>query len=177
MKRILFLDLDGTIRRTRSGEKFINSPEDQELIPGALEAIKEYHDNFDSWIIVGITNQGGVPDYMSLADAIVGCQTTIELAEKMIDSIFMATGMEGKYCWKIDGSSNTSNGFAVSNIAQIYPQLIGAFRKPGTGMVEAACTMYGVVPSLCRFVGDREEDKNCAIASGIDFLPADRWRH
>jgi len=37
--KILFLDLDGTVRRTKSGAIFINDPYDQELIPGTKEAI------------------------------------------------------------------------------------------------------------------------------------------
>ncbi|NDJ25953.1 hypothetical protein GS682_31100 [Nostoc sp. B(2019)] len=39
MTKILFLDLDGTIRRTKSGTTFINKPENQEIIPGVQEAI------------------------------------------------------------------------------------------------------------------------------------------
>lgn len=39
MTKILFLDLDGTVRRTKSGATFINDPLDQELIPGVEEAI------------------------------------------------------------------------------------------------------------------------------------------
>ncbi|WP_196517672.1 hypothetical protein [Nostoc sp. WHI] len=39
MKKILFLHLDGTVRRTKSGATFINTPKDQEIIPGVQDAI------------------------------------------------------------------------------------------------------------------------------------------
>lgn len=42
MSKILFLDLDGTIREPASGEKFINDPHDQRIIEGVREAIAHY---------------------------------------------------------------------------------------------------------------------------------------
>ena len=50
---ILFLDLDGTIRRPQGQSQFIEHPDDQEIIPGALEAIATTHAD----LIVGITDQ------------------------------------------------------------------------------------------------------------------------
>jgi D-glycero-D-manno-heptose 1,7-bisphosphate phosphatase len=42
--KILFLDLDGTVRKTKSGATFINDPYDQELIVGVEGAIALYND-------------------------------------------------------------------------------------------------------------------------------------
>lgn len=44
MKRFnaLFLDLDNTVRQTKSGKQFINDPTDQKLILGVKEAIAFY---------------------------------------------------------------------------------------------------------------------------------------
>ncbi|MEH1788842.1 MAG: hypothetical protein V7L23_25500 [Nostoc sp.] len=56
--KLLILDLDGTVRRPKSGAKFINNPHDQEIIPEAQRAIAHYKSQ--CWIIVGATNQGGV---------------------------------------------------------------------------------------------------------------------
>lgn len=39
--KLLFLDLDGTVRCTKSGAKFINKPDDQKLIQGVEDAIAE----------------------------------------------------------------------------------------------------------------------------------------
>ncbi len=40
MVKILFLDLDGTVRLPKSNPTFIKTPEDQELIPGFLTSEK-----------------------------------------------------------------------------------------------------------------------------------------
>ncbi|WP_414755593.1 hypothetical protein [Anabaena sp. CCY 9910] len=40
--KLLILDLDGTVRRPKSGAKFINTPLDQEIIPEAAKAIAFY---------------------------------------------------------------------------------------------------------------------------------------
>ncbi|MBD0361546.1 MAG: hypothetical protein ICV55_01975 [Coleofasciculus sp. C3-bin4] len=54
MKKIFFLDLDGTVRESKSGAKFINDPYDQKLIVGVKEAIAHY--NATGWQLIGITN-------------------------------------------------------------------------------------------------------------------------
>ena len=56
--KLLFLDLNDTIRKPKSLGKFIQSPFDQEPIPGAKEMIASYKEK--RWIIIGVTNQGGV---------------------------------------------------------------------------------------------------------------------
>ena len=38
LMKVFFLDLDGTVSQTKSGETFINQPDDQQAIPGALAA-------------------------------------------------------------------------------------------------------------------------------------------
>jgi hypothetical protein len=55
--KILLVDCDGTIRQPKSGAKFINKPDDQQPIPGAVEATRHYFQK--DWLIVGITNQAG----------------------------------------------------------------------------------------------------------------------
>jgi len=66
--KALLLDLDGTIRRPTSG-KFIEYPNDQEPIEGAIKAMEIYHQ--EGWTMIGITNQGGVAaGYKSLKSAI-----------------------------------------------------------------------------------------------------------
>lgn len=54
MTKLLLLDLDGTIRQTKSAKKFINTPTDQEPIPGAIEAIDKYAS--DEYLIIGFSN-------------------------------------------------------------------------------------------------------------------------
>lgn len=74
--KILFLDLDGTVRKTKSGFHSINDPYDQELIPGVENAIARYK----GWEIFGITNQGGVgAGFKTLNDCILEQAETMRL--------------------------------------------------------------------------------------------------
>lgn len=55
---LYIFDKDGTICRSKSGKQFINSPEDQELIPGVKEKINELK-AYDHKIAIA-SNQGDV---------------------------------------------------------------------------------------------------------------------
>ena len=57
MMSLLLIDMDGTLREPLSGQQHFQHPKDQHIIAGAEIAIRAYKDD---WIIVGITNQGGV---------------------------------------------------------------------------------------------------------------------
>lgn len=54
---LLMVDMDGTIREPLNGQQYFQHPKDQRQIEGADPAIGAYKDD---WLIVGITNQGGV---------------------------------------------------------------------------------------------------------------------
>lgn len=54
----LLLDVDGTIRTTRSGEKYPRTADDIELLPGRKEALKKWID--DGFQLFFISNQSGV---------------------------------------------------------------------------------------------------------------------
>lgn len=56
-QKLLVLDKDGTIVRPKSGNTFVQHPEDQELIEGVAEAIARYI--ADGWTIAIASNQGG----------------------------------------------------------------------------------------------------------------------
>ena len=45
MEKLLILDKDGTLVRPKSGNEFVQHPEDQELLPGVVEAIARYAAN------------------------------------------------------------------------------------------------------------------------------------
>ena len=40
MAKLLILDKDGTLVRPKSGGRFVQSPDDQELIPGVVEVLE-----------------------------------------------------------------------------------------------------------------------------------------
>jgi histidinol phosphatase-like enzyme len=57
MAKLLVVDKDGTLVRPKSGNTFVQHPEDQELIEGVTEAIQRYV--ADGWTIAIASNQGG----------------------------------------------------------------------------------------------------------------------
>lgn len=57
MTKLLVLDKDGTLVRPKSGNTFVQHPEDQGLIEGVTEAIARYI--ADGWTIAIASNQGG----------------------------------------------------------------------------------------------------------------------
>lgn len=58
LNKALFLDLDGTIIKTKSGETFAKDINDWEFISGVLPSIKRYVEKGYSIIIV--SNEGGI---------------------------------------------------------------------------------------------------------------------
>ena len=98
MSKILFLDLDGTVRQTKSRAVFINAPYDQELMPGVVEAIAKYSD----WTIVGVTNQAGVEAHKKTLDDCIKEQIyTMQLLPRLQCVNFCTTfnGSDGYRCY------------------------------------------------------------------------------
>jgi histidinol phosphatase-like enzyme len=54
MTKLLLVDLDGTMRKPLSRNKFIQHKRDQKIIVGAREAIAHFHSQ--GYIISGISN-------------------------------------------------------------------------------------------------------------------------
>ena len=169
MTKILFLDCDGTIRQPKNGAKFISSPTDQQIIPGADVGINYHHQL--GHIIIGITNQGGVEaGHKSLEDAIAEQRYTLELFPQ-IESIFFCPNYKGDIAWRVQktGEKQYSNPFSPS------------YRKPEPGMVYLVVAeairehRMPITLSSCQMVGNSPEDEACAAAAGISFIPADMW--
>jgi len=58
LNKALFLDLDGTIIKTKSGETFSKDINDWEFISGVLPSIKRFSDQ--GYVICIVSNQGGI---------------------------------------------------------------------------------------------------------------------
>lgn len=178
MTKLLMVDLDGTIRQCKSNpEGFINYPLDQELIPNVTEALARYKD----YIIVGITNQGGVAaGFKSLANAISEQQYTMQLCSQL-SAIYFCPDFEGKQCLYVN---------EVGLVVQVHEtwrkhrDLIGSFRKPSPGMLHLAIRheAWQLVPTIpdlrnlrAMYIGDRPEDEQAAQAAGVRFMWAADW--
>ena len=158
--RVLFLDADGTIRRSKSGKKFISGPDDIEIIPGVCETIKKFKDaGYDTCIV---SNQGGIAHGFKTIDGVIEeFEKTLELMTvegALIDGvIFCPFDEKGK----------------------VYPYNTRSLsRKPGYGMIADIVKDYwteDVIVDLDNslFVGDRPEDKGCADNAGIKFVHID----
>ena len=170
--KILLLDKDGTLIKPRSGAKFVFSPEDQELLPGAAERCQEFAEA--SWVLACCSNQAGIAaGHKSLDDAISEFQFLMGLLPQVSFCLF-CPDFEGREiaCVKREGQ------IFLPGLTQAYatefPQF--GFRKPQPGMLWFACDLIEGEEGILRgetdkvlFVGDRDEDQGAALNAGIDF--------
>jgi D-glycero-D-manno-heptose 1,7-bisphosphate phosphatase len=92
------VDMDGTIREPLSGRQYFQHPKDQSQIEGAVSALRAYKDD---WLIIGITNQGGVEaGYKSLQDCIKEQQYTLQLFPELKE-IYFCPDFAGKKCFRV----------------------------------------------------------------------------
>lgn len=165
---VIFIDLDGTLRKPKKvGNIFIDSPEDQELIDGAENAIAYYSGL--GYCIVGISNQGGVSSgFLTIERAIEIQKYTLKLIPQL-EAIYFCPDMVGDLCVKCDHTENVVH----------YDNASGAvnYRKPGTGMLNLALSELQIDWGFsCLMIGDRDEDFQCAANAKIPFVWADYWR-
>ena len=164
MTKILFLDLDGTVRRTISGQTFINDPNDQELIPGVADTLN----NYLSWVVAGVTNQAGVAVKKKTLESCIEEQKITLLQVPQMHSISFCIDFEGNQAYRL---------YRDGTLKQLpYGR---NYRKPAPGMLSQFIEDF-ICPVMLDdllMVGDRIEDKQCAIASGIDFIWAEEWRN
>ncbi len=166
-EKMILVDCDGTIRQPKSGAKFISKPDDQQPIPGAVEAINHYFK--DDWLIVGITNQAGVAaGHKSLEACIKEQQYTLKLFPQL-EAIYFCPDYEGQLCYRVNRYKYEQRHLWRDDIN---------FRKPGDGMIfRAFIDFYGGHPDEAWMVGDRPEDEEAATTAEINFMWADIWRN
>lgn len=161
MVPVLYLDLDGTVRKGKDElGHFVNTAADVEVfeeVPDLLDTYKKL-----GWRIIGCSNQGGIAlGYMSM-------QTC---AQAMIETQNQCRGLFDKVVWCSHHPDANNPEMAVCWC-----------RKPRPGMViESAVDLglhYGEMypPYMALFVGDRQEDEQCAFNANIRFMPAEAWR-
>ncbi|MBD2778637.1 HAD-IIIA family hydrolase [Iningainema tapete] len=170
MKKILFLDCDGTIRQPVNGQ-WVQPYNNQKIIRGADKAIQHYHK--EGWMIIGISNQGGVEKgHKSLQDAILEQRYTLELLPQ-INCIYICPDFQGNECYQIDKIHQTP-----VHETEWGKEFIGQFRKPDAGMILAAVKFHGDFNSINTYwyIGDRQEDELASNAAGCNFMDADIWR-
>lgn len=168
--KILFVDINGTITRSKDGSPFTpeNDPTAIELIPGVATAL----DRHAGSRIFGISNQGGIGAGKRTFNSVIAeMQHTLTLAPQ-IHHIFFCPDFAGLELWHVDR-------IGVERRDQFHEPLKGKFRKPDPGMILAAMKSFNSIRGEgleFLFVGDREEDYQAAIAADIPFQHAEVWR-
>lgn len=160
---LLLVDLDGTIRESLSGAQYFQHPQDQKITEGADIALSNYGED---WVIVGITNQGGVAaGHKSIQQCIQEQQYTLELFPRLRE-IYFCPDFEGKKCFRVTRHN-------VHNHSKT--KWSGQYRKPGAGMLKLAMVRHKYSSQNTCYVGDRPEDEAAARRAGVSFQWAEDW--
>jgi len=160
---LLLIDMDDTLREPLSGQQYFQNPKDQRIIEDAQIGIRAYKDD---WVIVAITNQGGVAaGHKSMQECIQEQQYTLELFPELKE-IYFCPDFEGKKCFRV-----TSHN--VYNHSQT--KWSGQYRKPRSGMLQLAMVRHKHTPQNSLYMGDHSEDEQAAQRAGAPFQWAWDW--
>lgn len=160
---LLLIDLDGTLRESLNGEQYFQYPQDQQIITGAGIALNTYS---DEWLIVGITNQGGVAaGHKTIDQCIQEQQYTLELFPQL-QEIYFCPDFKGKKCFRVTRHQ-------VHNHSKT--KWSGEYRKPRAGMLQLALVRHKQTPQESLYIGDRPEDQTAAQQAHIPFEWAKDW--
>lgn len=145
-RKALLLDVDGTLRQTKSGEIYPRDPDDVEILPGRRERLLQWLEA--GWLLFFVSNQSGVASgKVSEAAVQAGFARTQELLDLPIVDV--------AYCPH-----------------PAFPA--GCFcRKPMPGMAVALAQKHGLDLSASVMVGDRDTDADFARGIGARYFDAE----
>jgi histidinol-phosphate phosphatase family protein len=144
----LLLDVDGTLRKTKSGEIFPRTADDVELLPGRREVLQRYVD--EGYALFFVSNQSGVASGTLTADAAdAAFARTVELLGLPVAAI--------AYC------PHTA-----------FPA--GCFcRKPLPGLGISLVHKHKLAREHVIMVGDMDTDEAFARSLGVKYMPAEEF--
>lgn len=175
MTKLLILDKDGTLIKSRSGNEFVQSPDDQELLPGVVEAIAQYA--ADGWKMAIASNQGGVAaGHKTIDSAVDEMRYCLSLLHPYVKVGCLCPDFEGIECFEVWQHAL----FTPIDRGVEYRDYYGTFRKPNPGMLMYLISQFNRLPGdgsmEVLYVGDRPEDEQAAINAGVSFMWAHEWR-
>jgi D-glycero-D-manno-heptose 1,7-bisphosphate phosphatase len=159
---LLVLDLDGTVREGKDDAlgKFVNGPEDVRVFPQAVALMHKWKERGGR--IIAVSNQGGIA---------LGYMTLETCAKAMLETNRQCDNLFDKIAWCMHHPDATD------------PEMARCWcRKPSPGLlIETALDLSKrhneFYPPYCGlFVGDRDEDEQCAKLAGFPFMRAADWR-
>lgn len=154
-KRYLFIDLDGTLIKTASGKTFAEDVTDFRIRKDVLDRIVKL---IYPWRIFIVTNQGGIPKFISEHDFEIKLSLITVFVER-----YTRIRTNSEYCKSLDPNC--------------------PMRKPNTGMLQHLSLIEGDGFSKAKsiMIGDAsgkegqfsDSDKKTAENYGIDYLDVD----
>lgn len=147
--KAVLLDYDGSLRKTKSGEKYPSNPSDIEILPNRITVLRKFQE--EGYILLGVSNQSFIAKGdISFEDA----QKCFEHTHKLL-----GLGLDYLFCPH-----------------QAYPQVCYC-RKPMPGMGVTFIEKYKLDPSQCIMVGDMKTDNTFADRCGFQFIKAQDFFH
>lgn len=157
--KYLFCDLDGTLIKTASGQTFAEDATDFRIRKDVLDKIRELHHKNGLEFIAIVTNQGGIPQYISERDFAAKLKAIETFIENITSTLVMSY-----YCASLESSDEN--------------------RKPNVGMLAKAARDYAKIFGLkfdkekALMIGDAsgkpgqfsDSDKKTAENFGIDYM-------
>lgn len=142
--RAILLDYDGTIRKTKSGEKYPITPEDIEILPNRIKVLNQYQEK--GYLLLGVSNQSFIAKGVF----------TLQQAKQCFEKTHEMLGIDLDY---------------IFCPHQAFPQVCYC-RKPMPGMGVQFIEKYKLDPSQCIMVGDMKTDQTFAERCGFQFINA-----
>jgi len=140
--KALILDYDGTLRKTKSGDKFPIVKEDVEILPNRAEILKQYKKQ--GYLLLGVSNQSGIAKGL----------LSLDQAEKIFEHTNKLLGVDIEYKFCPHGS---------------FPQVCYC-RKPIPGLGVEFVEKYKLDPVQCIMIGDMKTDNTFADRCGFKYI-------
>ncbi|MFT7298683.1 MAG: D-glycero-D-manno-heptose 1,7-bisphosphate phosphatase [Sphingobacteriales bacterium] len=141
MKKIIFLDRDGVLNREIGN--YVMSPEELEILPGRIDALKRL--KAQGYCFVIVTNQGGI------AKGLYSHEGLKQIHNKL-EKHFANEGI-------------TFEAIYYSPHHQDFGASLD--RKPGSLMVEKGLARFKAKAEDCYLIGDSPRDIEAAAAAGV----------
>ena len=140
-------DYDGTLRVTKSGDKYPTDPEDIQILPNRVEKLQELKDQ--DALLLGMSNQSGVEKGKLTDETAKAC---FEMTNKLL-----GTDIEYAYC------------------PHKVPPISCYCRKPMPGKGVEFIVKYKLDPKKVIMVGDYKSDETFAKRCGFQYEDANKF--